>query len=787
MDVQVKNAQHWVNSTYAGVSGYVACAEDGITGWATMYSLTRALQHELGITALSDNFGNTTMSMMVAYGPISLATTNINMRKIVEAALYCKGYSGGGIDGNLGSSTQSGLIAWKTDMGFSAGGADNPVSAKEMKTLLTMDAYVLLPGGNAAVRSVQQWMNATFIGRQAYLIVPCDGFFSRNVQFGLVLAVQYSIGMADGVANGNFGPGTRDGLLAQGTVTVGSTDSGSHRFVQLFKAALIFNGQPGVDWGSTTFTSATSTVATRFQAFCKLPTTGNGDYQTWCSLIVSTGDPTRVGKACDCATPLNAARAQAIKAAGYETVGRYITHGTINGLDKILTAAEIDVIFANGLSFFPIYQQGNNAVASFTQEEGETQAQAALATARSLSLPFGTIIYFAVDYDATTDEVNKFVTKFFGGVKLVFTADENYYFIGVYGSRNVCSIISEKGYAISSFVSGMSTGFSGNLGFPLPTNWAFDQISGRTLASGAAGQIDIDNDIKSGRDPGVSSLTVGIDHNANFISWVQWIEDRAREWASTHSGNSFQQLTAQYLRTYPDAGRYDDANFDEVSGAIDHGFRDYCLAAGGPEPDILRCPKTSIFLDHQHFGASLGSVFEYAVNSDKTKINLGDFGGWAGDLITAAADFYKSGLDDSEAYDFGFLRIGSEYWPDFSFPGPDMLADVDAMVVGLAIRADPTRSISELLASHYANAAMAGDKYLEFINARFGNQQTFADAIVNVFSQPLEDGARYIAFREGLWYANTETLLPVVIIDHTDLFAGTMQAFLDVYNGRFAN
>ena len=44
----------------------------------------------------------------------------------------------------------------------------------------------------------------------------------------------------------------------------------------------------------------------------------------------------------------------------------------------------------------------------------------------------------------------------------------NYYKIGVYGSRNVCIQVSDKRYATYSFVSGMSTGFSGNLGFPLP-------------------------------------------------------------------------------------------------------------------------------------------------------------------------------------------------------------------------------------------------------------------------------------------------------------------------------
>ncbi|HDX9614125.1 TPA: DUF2974 domain-containing protein, partial [Bacillus toyonensis] len=60
-------------------------------------------------------------------------------------------------------------------------------------------------------------------------------------------------------------------------------------------------------------------------------------------------------------------------------------------------------------------------------------------------------------------------------------------------------------YATYSFVSGMSPGYSGNLGFPLPTNWAFDQIKEYTIGSGN-GSIGIDKNIKSGRDKGVSKI-----------------------------------------------------------------------------------------------------------------------------------------------------------------------------------------------------------------------------------------------------------------------------------------
>ena len=53
MDQMVLKAQQWVNATYSSVSGYNPCTENGMTGWETIYCLTRALQHELGITALS--------------------------------------------------------------------------------------------------------------------------------------------------------------------------------------------------------------------------------------------------------------------------------------------------------------------------------------------------------------------------------------------------------------------------------------------------------------------------------------------------------------------------------------------------------------------------------------------------------------------------------------------------------------------------------------------------------------------------------------------------------------
>jgi hypothetical protein len=88
--------------------------------------------------------------------------------------------------------------------------------------------------------------------------------------------------------------------------------------------------------------------------------------------------------------------------------------------------------------------------------------------------------------------------------------------IGVYGTRNVCRQVAAAGYSCSSFVSDMSSGYSGNLGFALPTDWAFDQIVTKTVGTGA-GAIQIDNNIcyanyhaESGRDQGVLAFAYPI-------------------------------------------------------------------------------------------------------------------------------------------------------------------------------------------------------------------------------------------------------------------------------------
>jgi len=140
---------------------------------------------------------------------------------------------------------------------------------------------------------------------------------------------------------------------------------------------------------------------------------------------------------------------------------------------------------------------------NFTYPKGYDQAATAHHKAYEHRLPAGTCIYFAVDFDALDIDIDGGIKQYFQGVKAALTDLGSRFTFGVYGSRNVCTRISREVGARWSLVSGMSWGYSGNLGFALPENWALNQIRESEFAPGWG----LDHDVwRSGADPGVSTL-----------------------------------------------------------------------------------------------------------------------------------------------------------------------------------------------------------------------------------------------------------------------------------------
>lgn len=496
----VRRAQNFVNAVYGPHIG-MTVEEDGRTGWNTMYALTRALQWELGIAPLSNTFGPTTLATLTARFP---RLNDGNMPKadfcrIIQSALYCKGYDGDGIEGLYSSRVKDAVVRLKTDMGVDGAFPGSDLTPKVFKGLLNMDAYITINSGSETIRRVQRWLNARYVHRQDFFVIPCDGHHSRDVAKSMLFAIQYELGMADGVANGVFGPGTQAGLRTH-PVSVGSAGI----WVSLFSAAMLLNTRP-VDF-TDSFGAALADDVRAFQSFVKLPVTGTGDFSTWASLLVSYGDQSRRGEACDGVTRITTARATTLKNEGIRYVGRYLT--TLNHMtlpEKVIQAGELQTIADNGLRCFPIYQTNGREAGNFSYALGRAAGYAAMNAAMDHGFRNGTRIFFAVDFDAVDHEVTSNILPHFKGIEDSMADAGNPYLVGVYGARNVCTRVAAAGHSTASFVSDMSSGFSGNFGYPLPADWAYDQIVTKTVGTGA-GQIEIDNNIASGRDTGQNSF-----------------------------------------------------------------------------------------------------------------------------------------------------------------------------------------------------------------------------------------------------------------------------------------
>lgn len=498
MDTKILETQSWLNLTYGDNKYWKKLELTGKTGWPTIRGLITALQIELGISAPNGSFGPATEG---AYKPLTLNSNNGNQSiknqiQILKGAMWCKGFSPGyGLEWEYDSSTALGIREFQKAAGLTGNDITGQADKITMRALMNMDAFQLVPGGDTKIRTIQQGLNSKNFKISG--LYPCDGLYGRETNKSLLYGLQIAAGVAG--ANGNFGPGTLD-ACAKNPLEPSTSKIG---LVKIAQYALYCNGSrfdPGNFSGR--FDSAMQNAIKAFQAFTRLPVTGSIGFETWTSLLRSCGDKDRKCTVCDTATKITDAKAKTLKANGYQMVGRYIAGGEW----KRLTKEEAKIIFNNGLKVFPIFQKSGTSTASFNERQGEIDGREAIKTALEFGFPEGTIIYFGVDFDAQGAEIVNSILPHFESIKSVFNrSNPRNYKIGVYGTRNICIQVSNKGYAETSYVSDMSTGYSGNLGFPLPTNWGLDQIKEFTIGSGE-GAIAIDNLVYTGYDKGTSKL-----------------------------------------------------------------------------------------------------------------------------------------------------------------------------------------------------------------------------------------------------------------------------------------
>lgn len=137
----------------------------------------------------------------------------------------------------------------------------------------------------------------------------------------------------------------------------------------------------------------------------------------------------------DCATPLTATTAAAIRAAGYEFAARYLVPSGW----KRLTRKEAEAITAAGMQIISVFETtANRTVGGATN--GKVDGTAALQEAKTIGQPAGTAIYFAVDYDAQPDDYDA-IEAYLKAAASAVTGYE----AGVYGSYAVVEEMARRG------------------------------------------------------------------------------------------------------------------------------------------------------------------------------------------------------------------------------------------------------------------------------------------------------------------------------------------------------
>lgn len=752
-DRMVKEVQQWLNDTYPAYfkydergmeNGSYPIEPDGYTGTKTVKALVMAVQIHYGLTPVDGIWGNATSA---ACATLKKGVTDETIIRIAQGGFYCKGYNPGGFDGIFGTGMGNAIQEYKEDLGITGNGEMGP---EVFKSLLTTDPSVLVTGGRSAVREAQQYLNRNyyFLYKASLGYIPTSGIYERKTSKALIYAIQKEIGTT---ADGALGPNT---FKMFPSISVGCTNT---NIVKVLQAALICNSDYSTFDG--VYSEGLATAIERFQKFMRLDIDsqvelGKVNRRTWGALLWSRGDTDRKPNACDCKKKiLSESTAAALYNAGFRYIGRYLTN-VEGGNDKKLTSEEVSILLNAGLKIFPIFQEAPKTVilpSDFNYARGQNDAKRAFAAASELGLGDETCIYFALDCDMTDDEVTKYAFPYFEGIYKVNAENNNRYCIGVYGARNCCSRICNAFPADNSFVSDMSTGYSGNLGYAMPDNWAFDQFYEYKNKSVANEVFDLDHDMASGRGAGVSEVVLAYNPDEYKVPYPPNLPYESEETHILDIIPSIRKLEDIYREFLSDP---DDLNSTECAKAVlDYLFRDQFDEYRW---DIISPINTS-FIDYvaEHYAndVMIQNLNDYIISREEDGITyrvkllsdkgLGEFelphlavvikcyiqsfvpgswSAWAGDFASAVKEVYANVGD--RVYDY--LKF-AELWIGAMEPGKakpeelrqfnycDIIADLDGYAICEVMRGNGSmHMLSECISAYYSDSSKYAKRFQYF-------------------------------------------------------------------------
>ncbi|MFD0696914.1 DUF1906 domain-containing protein [Paenibacillus sp. GCM10027628] len=196
-------------------------------------------------------------------------------------------------------------------------------------------------------------------------------------------------------------------------------------------------------------------------------------------------------------TPTNCTSlAAAIKESGYDFVCRYYNR---NNPGKNLTRAEANALTQAGLYIVAVWENGFPTSAGyFSYTSGNRDGKDAFVYARdTIGQPFGTPIYFAVDYDAALADIQGGIREYIRGVIDSFKSlseDDYSYEVGVYGSGLTCQSLMQAFPEVTYAWLSESIGWSGYHSFD---TWNIKQLSGSAIAG-----TPVDTNVTTGNGGG---------------------------------------------------------------------------------------------------------------------------------------------------------------------------------------------------------------------------------------------------------------------------------------------
>lgn len=172
-------------------------------------------------------------------------------------------------------------------------------------------------------------------------------------------------------------------------------------------------------------------------------------------------------KGVDAATNLSG-YAQRLREGGIDVAIRYYTKFS-NA--KRMTRQEADTLAAAGLKIAVVYQDWNNTIDRFSAAEGIAQATTAVNYARdTIRQPANSAIYFAVDFDASANELSTTIVPYFKAINERFAEVNSPYAIGAYGSGLALRTLLSAGLIRYAWLCG-STGYRDYQKFKTSGDW----------------------------------------------------------------------------------------------------------------------------------------------------------------------------------------------------------------------------------------------------------------------------------------------------------------------------